>query len=339
MIKALRQLALGLTLLLIFQPVLAERPVTVKRFADIAQSRTLQFPATVINLQLANVAAEISGRIISFPPEVGDEITTGQRILEIECKSARINQNRVKAGLKRLQANRQLTRQQLERAKRLNKSSSISREELDQRQTQLDADNASIEEQQALLESASQAVDNCVLKAPFSGIVIEKMSSVGSYAQPGSPVVKLLKQDAIEVELEIPPQQVPHLKRASQLSFEINQQRYPLKLRKILPAVNTSNFQQRCRLAFIGPQQPVGGSLGLVRFETRRNYLPPQYVQKRQGKFGVFIVQNNVAAFHTLPNAEEGQSVAVQLADDALVISSHLQLLSDRESVSIQPDS
>lgn len=339
MIKFLRQLTTGLILLLIFQPVLAERFVIVKRFADIAQSRTLQFPATVINLQLADVATETSGRIISFSPEVGDDVATGQRILEIECKSARINRNRVKAGLKRLQANRQLTRQQLERAKRLNQSSSISREELDQRQTQLDADNASIEEQQALLESASQAVDDCILKAPFSGTVIEKMSSVGSYAQPGSPVVKLLKQDAVEVELEISPEQVPYLKRAPNISFEINKRSYPLKLRNILPTVNTSNFQQRCRLTFTGPQQPVGGSHGLVSFETRRNFLPSQYVQKRQGKFGVFIVKHNVAAFHALPNAEEGQSVAVELADDVLVISSHLQLLSDQEAISIQPDS
>lgn len=337
MIQATTRLVLVFALLTLAHPAHAQREVTVKRFADIALARSLQFPATVVNLQLADVAAETSGRILSFPLEVGDEVSKGQLLLVINCTTARINENRVKAGLKRLMANRQLTRQQLQRAQRLNKTSSISREELDQRQTQLDADNASIEEQQSLLESAAQAVNDCQLKAPFDGTVIEKMTSIGSYTQPGSPILKLLKRDAVEIQLEIPSNVLQHLKQASEIAFELNGQSYPLKLRKILPRVNTANFQQLCRLTFSGQQKPAGGSMGLVRFDTPRNFLPPRYIQKRKGQFGVFILRDNMAAFKVLPGTQEGQSVAVELADDTRIITSQLKLLSDQEVVKIKP--
>lgn len=337
MIQAIIQLVLAFILLIPAHPAHAQREVSVQRFADIALSRTLQFPATVINLQLANVAAETSGRILSFPLEVGDEVSKGQLLLEINCTTARINENRVKAGLKRLKANRQLTRQQLERAQRLHKTSSISREELDQRQTQLDADNASIEEQQSLLQSATQAVNDCQLKAPFDGTVIEKMTSIGAYTQPGSPILKLLKRDAVEIQLEIPLNVLPHLKQATEIAFELNGENYPIKLRKILPRVNSANFQQLCRLTFSAQQKPAGGSLGLVRFDTRRNFIPPRYIQKRNGQFGVFILSDNRAIFKPLPGAQEGQSVAVELPDDTRIITSPLKILSAQEAVKIQP--
>jgi RND family efflux transporter MFP subunit len=318
-------------------PVFAQRQVSISPVSELTVSRVLHYPATVVNLQLATVSAETSGRILVFPVEVGDEVLEQQELLEIDCTNAINNQNRVKAGLKRLLANRQLTRQQLQRAQRLNKTSSISREELDQRQTQLEADNASIEEQQSLLESATQAVRDCKLQAPFAGVVIDKRVNAGAYVQPGTPVLTLLKQDAVEVQLELPSNVVAQLKQAPQITLEVNAKSYPLKLRKVLPRVNSNSFQQLCRLTITSEEKPTGGSLGLARFETPRNLLPARYIEKREGKFGFFTLQDNRARFVELTSAEEGQAAAVDIPYDSLIITSHLNLLSDEDIVEVKP--
>ena len=315
----------------------AERQVNTIRFGDIATARVLQFPATAINLQLAAIAAESSARIMAFPVQVGDYIEQGKLLVELDCKSALINQTRIRAAIKQLTARRKLTEQQLERARRLSTSSSISREELDQRKTQLDADNASIEEQEANLQAAAQSIDQCKIKAPFSGMVVEKLSSTGSYASPGVTLLKLLKTDAIEIEMELPSKHITELQQASDIVFNSQAKQYPLKIRSILPMVNSSSLQQIVRLSIDSSSLPPGGSFGLVSFSTPAHFLPAAYVQKRNGVFGVFVVEDSKAHFKPLPDAEEAQTVATTLAPDSLIITSQLQLLQDQESLTLLP--
>jgi len=309
--------------------------VKVKPFADIAQSRTYEYPAQVVNLQIADIAAETQGRIIDFPIQVGDPVNQGQVLVRLDCSRARIDQNRILAGLKRLRAKKQLTQQQLDRAKGLESSRSISRDELDQRQTQLDADNASIEEQLALLESAKKSVADCSITAPFSGVVIDKLSARGAYANPGSPVLRLMQQDAVELELELPIEQVNNLQQAQRIEFISNEDDYDVTIRSILPVVNGQSLQQKVRLNFTLVTTPPGGSFGIVRYATAKTYLPDTHVYQRNGKFGVFLAQQNRAKFVVLPSAQEGQAANTRLAPDDRVIVSGAKRLRDNDPISI----
>ncbi|MDJ0834236.1 MAG: biotin/lipoyl-binding protein, partial [Gammaproteobacteria bacterium] len=71
-----------------------EHVVEVRAFSELAISRNLQFPASVINLQMADIAAETSGRVLKFPLQVGDKVQQGDLLLEIDCTLARINKDR-----------------------------------------------------------------------------------------------------------------------------------------------------------------------------------------------------------------------------------------------------
>lgn len=315
--------------------VLAEHKVSVKPFAELALSRSLQYPASVVNLQIADIAAEASGRILHFSLRVGDVVEKGQTLVEIDCATSRIDQNRAEASLKRLQATRKLTQQQLDRAKRLLKSRSISREELDQRETQLAADNASIDEQKASLASAVLLVNHCQLTAPYSGTIIEKLSNAGAYASPGIPMLRLLKKNDVEIKVDLPVEIIYSLQQATDISFIAHTKSYPVKIRSILPLVNSQSLQQPIRLSVISEDRPPGGSFGLLTFETRNIFLPSRYVQKRDGVFGVLIARNQQAVFIPLPYAEEGQSVLCDLAADDLIITNHLQLINHQDDIAV----
>ena len=314
----------------------ADREVKVKRFADISFAKTIQYPASVINLHIADIASETSGRIIYFPDLVGEKVEKGQVIIKLDCTTAKINKPRIEAAIKQLMAKRKLTKQQLERANRLSRSSSISREELDQRETQLVADNASIEEQQASLDAARQRVNYCQIKAPFDGLILEKFTSTGSYATPGSPQFKLLKPDAVEVRLEIPVNKLPLLEQAKVINYESSGFLYGLKVRKVLPIVDKTSKQQVVHLEFTSTNFPPGGSYGLVKFDTKQHFIPAQYVQQRENLFGIFIAHKNKAQFKPLLNAQEGQAVQSSLPEDSLIIGNHLQLLIDNEKILVK---
>ena len=105
----------------------------------------------------------------------------------------------------------------------------------------------------------------------------------------------------------------------------------------MLPWVNPATHQQQVRLRFRGKNFPPGGSRGLIRFNTAKHYIPAEFIQKRQRSLGIFVLQDQTASFKALPGAQEGQSVAAALPAETLIITSPLKLLSDKQSVSIQP--
>jgi RND family efflux transporter MFP subunit len=309
--------------------------VKVKAFADIAQSRQFEYPARVINLQIAEVAAETQGRILEFPVQVGDKVEQGQVLIKLDCDRSRIDRNRLLAGLKRLKAKKKLTQQQLDRARGLESSRSISRDELDQRQTELDADSASIEEQLALLESANKSVSDCNIKAPFTGTVINKMSAVGSYANSGSPMVQLLKNDAVELELDLPVDQQNSLKQSGKIQFISDKRTFNVSIRSIMPVVDNLSLQQKIRLRFDSAEVPTGGSFGILHFNSAKRYLAEHFVHKRNDQLGIFLAINNRAKFVALPTAQEGQSVLTSLASDDLIIVSNTVRLRDNDLITL----
>ena len=315
----------------------AQRSVSASPFSELAFARTLQFPARVVSLHIAEIATETSGRIVDFPVQVGDQVKVGQRLIEIDCESPRINEKRILAGLKRLRAARELTLQQLERARKLVQSNSISREELDQRQTQLNADEASIEEQLAQLDSAKLDIQRCQVKAPFAGTVVHKSGHAGSFATPGAPQLSLLKQHEVEVELDLPTSQLGALQAASDIRFIVDDKPFTISVRSVLPQVDAQTLQQKVRLAFQQDQRPPGGSFGQVAFSTARHYVAAELLQKRDGRFGLFVVEDGKARFINLPGVEEGQSAVAQLAPDRLIITSDLKLLEDQEPIRLEP--
>lgn len=314
----------------------ADLKVTTRPWSELAESRTFEFPARVVSQQIADIAAETSGRILSFSSQVGNSVVKGQTLVRFDCTNSKLNLERARAALKRLNATRELTEQQLQRANRLSASKSISREELDQRKTQLAADNASIEEQQAVLASAEQAVTDCSLRAPFSGVIVEKHLFEGAYANPGTPVLQLLKPDAVELELDLPGYQVNELEQADRMEFVANGSRYPLRIRTVLPRFNSQNLQRQVRLVFTGEETPLAASYGVVEIQTARHYLPAKYLQRRNGRLGYFEQKNDQAAFIPVNGAQEGQSTRLQLDASVSVIIEPLHRLQPMDAVEVE---
>jgi RND family efflux transporter MFP subunit len=327
--------ALFCLLLIVPLSSIADLKVTTLPWSELAESRTFDFPARVVSQQVADIAAETSGRILSFQSQVGDSIEQGQTLVRFDCTNSQLNLERAQAALKRLNATRELTEQQLQRANRLSASKSISREELDQRKTQLAADNASIEEQQAVLASAEQAVRDCNLRAPFSGVIVEKHLFEGAYANPGTPVLQLLKPDAVELELDLPGYQVSELKKADQIEFVVNGSRYPIRIRSVLPRFNSQNLQRQVRLVFTGKETPLAASYGVVEIQSARHFLPAKYLQRRNGELGYFRYTDGQAEFVPVSGAQEGQSTQLDLDASVSVIIEPLHRLQPMDAVEV----
>ena len=72
--------------------------------------------------------------------------------------------------------------------------------------------------------------------------------------------------------------------RLRQPGFELDGERYPLRLRRLPPVVDSRTRTRQARLEFIGAQAPAG-SAGRLRWEAQAAYLPPELLVRRDGGY------------------------------------------------------
>ncbi|MBL7002413.1 MAG: efflux RND transporter periplasmic adaptor subunit [Gammaproteobacteria bacterium] len=327
-------LKITLSLLLLFSAnVFSQIAVTAKPISIISKTQNYQFPASVIALNKTTVSSQTSGVIKSVHFKVGDTVNSNQRLIEIDCTDNLLAREQAQAGLKRLNINKELAQQQLDRAKKLVKIKGISYQELDQKQTAYNSNVAAITEQQVALKIIDNSIKKCSVLSPFNGTIIQRIANKGLYVNPSSPLLTLFNHSNLEIEAMLPPQRMSELRTATAIYFKQNNVQYPLNLRTILPIVNDSNKLQQVRLKLKTNTPPLAQSLGAIHWTNLKKVIPSQYIVQRKQQLGVFIVKDNLAHFHPLKGAVEGQNSRYNLAEETLIIVDNLLMLKDKDSI------
>ena len=215
-------------------PVAAvERPIT--RFIRATGSLTAE--------EHADVAAETRARVISTPIERGTVVSQGSELVrlsateaEAQLAEANANAGQIEARLglgprssfdvaavpevRTARASFELAESEFTRIQALLDERVVSQSEFDQRRTQLEAArlqlegarNAAAQQYQALqaararVDLARKAVADTVVRAPFAGIVAERLVSVGDYVTTGTKVAVVVRVDPLRVRLTVPEQ-------------------------------------------------------------------------------------------------------------------------------------
>lgn len=176
--------------------------------------------ATVDWFQVSNVSALRPGVIDKMELRVGKEVGRAGDIIgalhketaDLSVKEAEIQANSL-GGVKKAAAQKQLAAAVVRRNEALNKRipNSVSREEQQKAEAEYLVGDASEEEARdtqnlarAKLDSAKQAAEEHIIKAPFPGIVIEEFKHEGESVQANEAVVRLGNLDKMRVWTYVP---------------------------------------------------------------------------------------------------------------------------------------
>lgn len=142
----------------------------------------------------ADLAFDVSGIVTEVRVKSGDAVSEGQLLVEL-------NADDIIAERRRLEANAALLKVDLERARQQLAYKGISQADFDRAQASFKAAEASVSQQQAL-------VDKRRLRAPFSGRIGIVSLTPGSYVNSGTAVITLQQLDPIMVDLHVPQNQL-----------------------------------------------------------------------------------------------------------------------------------
>jgi len=307
-------------------------PVVIATLASLLQPQQYSAPATVKPFNRPQLAAEVTGQIIRMPVRVGTIVKKDDLLAELDCRLYQARKKASSAALNRSQSQLNLAKEQLARANNLKRKSSISEELLDQRSTEVKTARADLHSQQASLEQAILDVQRCTIHAPFDALVIQRMSSQGSLANPGTPLIELVQLDQLEVSAKLRENEANTLTENTASFFSYQGRHYPLKLRAIPAFIDERTRTREARLSFKQTSAPIGAA-GRLIWQSAQEQLPADYLVRRGSQLGIFIARENKATFIALPGSREGQPATVTLEGNEKLITEGRQRLQDGDAI------
>jgi len=171
-------------------PVEAARPVKILEVGGAGAMRTLEYPGQIEAAQHAELGFEVPGRIVEFPVDEGQTVERGQVLAVLDPRD-------FEADLDAQRALMRASRAEFDRAKTLVEKEVAPIQDLDRAQRNLEVS-------QAKLRTAEKAVEDAVLRAPFSGVVARKLVKDFRNVQAKEPVLILQDDSGLQIVANVP---------------------------------------------------------------------------------------------------------------------------------------
>lgn len=194
-------------------------PLPVQLPATVAQAESIR--VQLVPLSSTMISSEIAGRVATLSLREGNRISQGQQLIGLDCDINRARLDKAQAQVaefdKTLAVNRELSA-----------LGSVSDLELEVSETRLDAAKA----EAALMGSM---VRRCDIRAPFSGRVVKLEVRRHQYVAEGQPLVEILDDSNLEVEMVVPSRWLSRLKMGSRFQVHIDEtnRRYDARVTRL----------------------------------------------------------------------------------------------------------
>ena len=230
-------------------------PKAVRVDAVIVEPKSQTYPVIgrLVAQRTGAVAARINGAVVEMNANVGDRVNKGDIIAVLAIERLTAQRDKYAAALatrramvQTAQAEASKTAQELRRMSNLKKSSAFSRARYEDLQRDVDARQATLVERRSQQKEAQAELDqvaidlyNGRIRAPYSGVVSEKHTEIGSYVNVGNPVVTLISDTEIEVEAEVPSDRIAGLSPGTIVRFRLDDGTdHRATVRSIIPREN-----------------------------------------------------------------------------------------------------
>jgi membrane fusion protein, multidrug efflux system len=364
----------------------APKPIVVSVAAAQERSlpTTLDVTGTLMADAQTDIASEIEQRVVEISVERGQYVTAGQVVARMDDQDAKNlfreaeateSQIRERLGMVNGEAfdalktpEVQQARATMERAEADHKrfvqlldEGAVSRAEHDLRRADYLAAKAQYETtvnqmrqlyqsllaQRVRVAMGRKAVEDTIIRAPFSGVIAEKAGNVGRYTKKGDRIATIVRIDPLRIELTIPESAVAAVRKGQRVSFAV--QSYPDRqfegtIAYVGPAVRAESRALVVEAIVPNPKtllQPGLFATARIELPAARPsvMVPAAAVKNDAGVFKLFVAKNDRAEARIVQvGRETGGSVEIlrglQIGEH--IVSRQVDGLADGSVIAVQ---
>ncbi len=192
--------------------------------------RTLELAGTVDAGQSIKMVPDMPGKVKRLPVQVGDEVTQGQLLAQLDIDMAVLQRDQARAAVRLAELGLQQAETEFGRAERLHQSGSLTEQQLDQARTGLEMSQQQLAQANAAAGLATEQISGGELRAPFAGVVTsvgceegEYFNTMGMSPTGGSPVlVGLVNLDTIRIDLQVSDRDVARIEEGMRVQILVD---------------------------------------------------------------------------------------------------------------------
>jgi RND family efflux transporter MFP subunit len=324
----------------------AQTPETPAVVVEVAKANVARVaprrwvPGGVVSRNDAKLATSAAGRL-DHVAEVGTRVRAGERVAKLEDEALRLQVEDAKAEVARIEAQRSMSERQLRRIESL-ANSSISQTQLDEVRSQLAVLTAQLQQAQVRQRAAQHDLDQTEVRAPFPGIVTERLAQRGEYVTTGASIVHLVDTVHLEVRAQGPLSLAGLVKPAMELPVRVAGRQFPASVRTVVPVGEDRSRQFELRLTLANGALSVGTpiEIGLPEREAADALVVPRdaIAERQDGKYLMRVRADGTAERVAVASvASDGEFVMIRgkvAAGDTVVVRG-VERLQDGQRVTI----
>lgn len=301
-------------------------PVVVAEARMESVAARLTATGTVVSRNDARISGEVGGTL-AWIAEPGATVKRGAPLARVDAERLRLALRDNQAAVKRLEAQLHLLTTQRTRLQTLG-NNVVSQSQLDEALSRERMAEQDVEQAQVARDRARLDLNRATVRAPFDGIVAERLQQSGEFVASGTPLVRLVNDRDLEVVARAPLTTADAVDAGASADLIDGDRRASGTVRAVIPVGDERSRMVELRIALTDRAWRVGAP---VRVEIAPRQLkavvtvPRDAVILRQGASYVMRVKSDNTAERVAVNVGPGQANQVQIdgilrAGDRIVV-------------------
>jgi len=224
-------------------------PVEIDKVTEISLAATADLMGTLHSRSYVNITAGVDGRL-EWLQEPGVMVRQGDVLAKMDLLPLQLKQAEQKAQIKRASINSRYFNNELQRLQKLRKTNSTSQFQLDQTKSQYELAQADSEIAMLKLKQIEDELRRATVKAPFDGVVTERVVRAGTDINRSEVLLRLLDIEHLEVRLYVPVKYLAYVRKGLELNLQAIGQNISTKVTSVIPSTDprSQTFEVRIQI-------------------------------------------------------------------------------------------
>ena len=224
---------------------------------------SVELPGTVVSRFDSRLASELDAKLI-WIAEVGTDVKEGDTVARLEDFTFKIREMEADSLVAREQARVTFLESELKRLQQLSERNLSAASQLDQTVSDLAIAKSDQRIAEAQLGYAKIAMHITQIRAPFDGVVTERLRNIGERLNVADEVIRLVDPGSLEVIARAPLNTANFIKKGDVLAMGNDYRNGDAEIRAIVPFGNPQSHMFEVRLNADPALWTVGESVRLV---------------------------------------------------------------------------
>ncbi len=301
------------------------KPVTVVRARAAMYRPTRNYVGTLQPWVQAKVGPQlVSAYVDTVLVRPGAVVKRGEVLATLDCRDASASVKAIAARARAIDAHQQAIAHEASRTQSLLDGGFVSPNEAEQKTSQSASEEAQLEAERATLARSSLQVSDCILRAPFSGEVAQRMIDPGAYVRPGSAIVTIVDRGTVRMTADAPELDFDAIPPGTKVAVHVyaTNRDVPATITRRAPAADPATRTVHFEVDIPDPDRAIPvGTTGEVRLQVGEpittTEVPLYAATVRNNRANVFTVDHGVAHARTV--AVKGESGGSLFLDPSLL--------------------